>query len=147
MLRSVTDIVQVRCWQYTYYVQVCQWQCDTFTTRKSGIILILCLFSCITGLRDVQPLQREVSLGYWNSTVNWNPQGCSTYYKCWCHMNMIVAYDINRYSLLSDNKYYIYRTFPYTSGTNAMCIFYKFKYMCNQLVLISKGEHCVLRAC
>ena len=60
------------------------------------------------------------------------------YYKCWCPINMIVAYDINRYSLLSDNKYYRYRTFPYTPGTNAMCIFYKFKYMCNQLV-ISKG--------
>ena len=25
-------------------------------------------------------------------------------------MNMIVAYDINRYNLLSDNKYYRYRT-------------------------------------
>ena len=61
-------------------------------------------------------------------------------------MNMIVAYDINRYSLLSDTKHYRYRTFPYTPGTNVMCIFYKFKYMCNQLV-ISKGEHCVLRAC
>ena len=40
-------------------------------------------------------------------------------------------YNINRYSLLSDNKYYRYLTFPYTPESNAMCILYKVKNMCN----------------
>ena len=127
-------------------VLVCQWKCDTFTKLKSGIIMII-FFYYKTNTRTT------MTKGKFPSAIETiHLQQWIEIHKdavLWSHMNLIVAYDINQYILLSDNDYYIYRMLPYIHQSDlkqTQCVYLKkFKYMCNQLI-ISKGAHCVLRA-